>query len=154
MAEQAQSDNKHLLRLKLGLTILVAGAWIAHLAVDERTMAAISGTTPPALDFWDTKGAGFALIAAVGLFVSLIPPKSSDLAPKAVSGLAALSSGYCWLEGSTGGNIGGYIVAVVIAGVIIGIGLLPGPPFVACLNVVSSWLGRVEQAITGRLRSL
>ena len=152
MAELERSDSKHLIRLKLFLTLLVAGVWIDHLAVDERIMAGISGATPPDPDYWDTKGAGFALIAAVGVFVSFIPLKSAllvDLAPKAVSALSALSSGYCWLEGSTGGNIGGHIVVVVIGGVITGIGLLAGPALYAVTNAVSSLIGRAEQAKSG-----
>ena len=155
MATSERSDNKHLLHLKLFLTFLVAGAWIAHLLVDESMMAAISGATPPDLDYWDTKGAGFALIAAVGIFVSLIPPpKSGDLAPKAVGALAALSSGYCWLEGSTGGNIGGYVVVVGLSGVIIGIGLLAGPALAVFSNAGGPLMARVGQAVTGRVESL
>ena len=68
-----RADSKYLIRLKLGLTLLVMGFGIGHLVVDESIMAGISGATPSELDYWNTKGAGFALIAAVGIFVSLIP---------------------------------------------------------------------------------
>ena len=151
------STSRHLIRLKLGLTLLVMGFWLAHLAVDERMMVSISGAAPSDLDYWNTKGAGFALIAAVGIFVSLIPtPKAllADLAPKVVAALAALSSGYFWLAGGTGGNIGGYIVAVVVAGVFIAIGLLATPVVVALGNVSTFLMNRAEQAIPGKLGRL
>ena len=119
-------------------------------------MAGISGATPSELDYWNTKGAGFALIAAVGIFVSLIPTGSAwfaNLAPQVIAAIAALSSGYYWLEGSTGGHIGGYIVVVVIAGVLIAVGLLAAPAMGVLGSGSTSLMNRAERTIRSRLRS-
>ena len=117
----------HLVHLKLSLTLFVGVLWMANLVIDETLMADISGVPSADLDFWGTNGAGFALIAAVGVFVSLIPSGLwSDMASKAVVGLAAVSSGYCLLQDSTSGNMGGYVAVVVASAFIITIGLLAG----------------------------
>ena len=151
-----RADSKYLIRLKLGLPLLVMGFGIGHLVVDESIMAGISGAAPSELDYWNTKGAGFALIAAVGIFVSLIPTPNTwlaNLAPQVVAAIAALSSGYYWLEGSTGGHIGGYIVVVVIAGVLIAIGLLAAPVMAVLGSGSVSLMNRAERNIRSRLHS-
>ncbi len=92
-------------------------------------MELVSGASSSQLNYWGTKAAGFALIAAVALFVSLIPAKSRwvSFITQAVAGLAAVCSGYYWLEDATSGNAGGYIVIVAVAGIIISISILIGP---------------------------
>ena len=72
---------------------------------------------------------------------------------KVVAALAALSSGYFWLAGGTGGNIGGYIVAIVVAGVFIAIGLLAAHIADALGNGATSLANRADRAIRSRLRS-
>ena len=84
----------HLVHLKLSLTLLVGVLWMANLVIDETLMADISGVPSADLDFWGTNGAGFALIAAVGVFVSLIPSGLwSDMAskPESTEGVGRVS---------------------------------------------------------------
>ena len=116
-----------LVPLKLWLTSFAGVLWMVNVSIDEAMMGEIAGASPPDLNFWGTKGAGFALIAAVGVFVALIPSgRWPDVAAKAVAGLAAVSSGYCLLQDSTGGNMGRYLVMVVAAACIISLMLLVG----------------------------
>lgn len=151
MEKEKQSTREmFLMRLKLGLALLALGFWTANVIIDEATMVLISGASQPTLDYWETKGAGFALIAAVCLFAAMIPSRKgiACLAPTVIGALAALSSGYCWLEGGTGGNIGGYIVAIVIAGALIAVSLIAGPALYGVAQVVGAllgWLGRATR---------
>ena len=147
--KQPQSEDRRVLNyLKLGLALLALGFWMANLIIDEATMVSISGASQPTLDYWETKGAGFALIAAVCLFAAMIPSRkrTADLAPTVVGALAALSSGYCWLESGTGGNIGGYIVAIVIAGALIAVSLIAGPALYGVARGGGALLGRLGRA--------
>ena len=117
----------HLVHLKLSLTLLVGVLWMVNVSIDESLMAEISGASPPDLNFWGTKGAGFALIAAVGLFVALIPSgRWLGVASQAAAGLAGVSAAYWLLQDTTSGHMGRYLAVVVAAACIITIGLLAG----------------------------
>ena len=126
----AQESKPDHFRWKLLLTLPVGVLWLINqFAVNRETMESVSGASSSELNYWGTKAAGFALIAAVALFVALIPAKSRwvNFAPQAMAGLSAVFSGYYWLEETTSGNAGGYIAIVAVAGIIISISILIGP---------------------------
>lgn len=104
-----------------------------HVVLNKRTMEMLTGASSSEISYWGTKAAGFALTAAVALFITLIPAKSrlANLAPQVVGGLAAVYSGFYWLQESTSGNAGGYIAVVAAAGIIISVSILWGPIIVA-----------------------
>ena len=120
--------REHLLfHLKVWLTVFLGVLWMVNIPIDEAMMGEISGASTSDLNFWGTKGAGFALIAAVGVFVALIPSgRWSDMAAKAMVALATVSAAYCLFQDSTGGQMGRYIPMIVASGCIITIGLLAG----------------------------
>ena len=149
MEEQQRSTRAtFLVRLKVALTIFVGVLWMLNLSIDEAMMSEITGTSPPDLNYLGTKGVGFALIAAVGAFVMLIPSGPwSELVAKAATALATVSSGYYLLLDSTGGNIGGrYVAVVVAAAVIIMVGLLTGPALHSVTQACGAPLGRLGRA--------
>ena len=81
--------NRHRHRvhlLKQVLTLFVGLLCLLNFGIDEDLMAEISGVPPADLNFWGTKGAGYALIAAVGIFVSLIPSERRKGAKSATLG--------------------------------------------------------------------
>ncbi|MYC37693.1 MAG: hypothetical protein F4X66_12410 [Chloroflexi bacterium] len=126
----AQEGKPDLSLLKLVLAVLLGALWLINqFAMDREVMESVSGASSSELNYWGTKAAGFALIAASALFVALIPAKWQwvNFATGAVGGLAAVFSGYYWLEETTSGKAGGYIVVVVIAGIIIATSVLIGP---------------------------
>ena len=136
-----------LVRLKVTLTIFVGVLWMLNLAIDEALMAEITGTAPPDLNYLGTKGVAFALIAAVGAFVVLIPSGPwpwSDLVAKAATALATVSSGYYLLLDSTGGNIGGrYITVVVATAAILVVGVIAGPALYGVAQACGALLWRL-----------
>lgn len=115
---------------KLVLTLLAGIFWLINqFVLDKETMQSLSGASSSELNYWGAKAAGFALIAAVALFVALIPAKSrwANFAATSVGGLAAVFSGYYWLAEATSGKAERYIIVVVLAGIIIAFSILIGP---------------------------
>ena len=92
-------------------------------------METVSGASEKEINYWGTKAAGFAFIGAVALFVALIPAKNwwANSAPLATGAVAAVFSGYYWLEDASSGNAGGYIFIVGALGIPIAICVLVGP---------------------------
>ena len=115
---------------KILLTLIAFVLWgLQWLAVDKGVMESISGASSDDLNYWGTKAAGFALIAAVAVVATLIPAKSRlvNFLPGLIGVLAALFSGYYWLEEATNGNAGGYIFVVLVAGLFMSFSVMIGP---------------------------
>lgn len=123
--------------LKSFLTIFLAVVWILHqFGMDKEMMLVISGAKDKELSYWGTKAAGFALIAATTLFVSLIPVKQPwcDTGLVIVGALGATFSGYYWLQDSTSGHAGDYIWVLIAIGIIMTVCIIAGPGVTAFLN--------------------
>ena len=128
MSEQENRPNYP--QWKIFLTAIVGVFWVINqLIMDKETMKALSGASETELNYWGTKAAGFALIAAVALFVTLIPAQNRwvNLLTHVVGGLAAVFSGFYWLQESTSGKAGGYIGMIVLAVAFILVAVLTGP---------------------------
>lgn len=118
---------------KYVLTAAVFGIVLLTIATDYTKFANESlsdGESATSTEAFNVKAAMLALAGAATLFIRLIPSIASRahnfliLWLNAVGALAALSTGWFWLLGATGGRPGPYLIAVlptmgIFAGVVI-----------------------------------
>ena len=136
-------DRRDRSTLKLYLSALLWAAWaLQQFLIDKDVMVSLAGASAEEVSYWGTKGAGFALLAAVSLFVSSLPARNqwANLLPMAAGGVAAIWSGFYWLQESTNGHASSYLLFFAGVGVVMGFCLVMGPGLI----IAREWMSKIR----------